>query len=57
MCRRLSSFGGSKCIRAIAGKSTLVPQSLSFVERSIILCPYPRKSTIGGFTVGIDSAH
>ena len=40
---RLSSFGGSKCIRTI-GKQI-------FVERSIILCPYLGGSTIGGSTV------
>ena len=43
---RLSSFGGSKCIRTIIVKSILGPRPVSFIERSIIPCPYLGGSTI-----------
>ena len=33
----------------------LVSQVVSFVERSIIHCPYLRGSPIGGFTVAVHS--
>ena len=47
---RLSSFRGSKCTKTIA-HAILGPQTVSFVERFIIQCPYFGGSTIGGSTV------
>ena len=44
---RLSSFRGSKTI----GHVILGPQTVSFVERVIIQCPYFRGSIIRGSTV------
>ena len=41
---RFSSLRGSKCIVGIL----LEPEVMSFVERSIILCPYLGESTIRG---------
>ena len=51
---RLSSFGGSKCIRFY--KETFFgARPVSFVERSIIICPYLGGSTIGGSTVRVQA--
>ena len=36
---RLSSFSGSKCTKTI-GHVILGPQTVSFIERFIIQCPY-----------------
>ena len=46
---KLPSFGGSKCTKTIYRETNyLGPWK---VERSIILCPYVRGSTTGGFSV------
>ena len=52
--RRLSSFGGSKCIGTIR-RISWGPQAVSFVERLIVLCPYLGESAIGGCIFSLHS--
>ena len=47
-------FGGSKCIRTIGKQIFGILNCVLCIERSIILCPYLRGSTIGGSTVCIN---
>ena len=50
---KLSSFGGSKCIRTIGKQVFGTLNCVLCIERSIILCPYLGGSTIGGSTVTV----
>ena len=50
---RLSSFGGSKCIRTIGKQIFGTLTCVLCIEKSIILCPYLGGSTVGSSTVFI----